>query len=247
MELIHPDTVKAWRCPDGEVKTMIDIRPRVPLHVRNTFTRFIINRQSLIECGVYGCEAPSQWVQDYMFAIDPYLRIRWDYMHKFQLPTDEYVTRPCFLIERVDTALRAWLPIFHWCDPTTGYPYRLGPMELFDIITKLREGDMRSYETPEDYLKAKRAKAAATRESNSKKATSSILAAVDSLSSAQVAQFIACERAIKLGEPIRAFGRDATFLNKLWELQKVRGMAPIPGTLQAMNPWMQPGKYTRTR
>lgn len=238
-ELLHPETIKAWRCPDGEVKTMIDIRERVPLSSRGMFSRLIDHRRELITCGVLGCEGPANWMQEQLFAIDPYLRLRWDYTHK--APPENRTISPCFVVERVDTALRAWLPIFYHCTPE-GQPLRLGIREFYEIIDRLREGDMRRFPDPDSYLEYKRDKARKVRMANDAKATDKYLTAVDSLSDKQIHAFIAVERAIKTGEGIRALGGDARFLNAVWERQKQFGYAPIPGSREAFNPHMQPGK-----
>jgi len=236
MELMYEQTQKAWLCPNGEVKSMIDIRDRVPLSVRHIFTSKISDKQQQVMSGL---ALTPEWVQESLFALDPYLRIRWDFF-----PPKDKGFQPSFLIERVDTALRAWLPIF-WHVTDDGAPKRLSLWDVYDILQTLREADMRQAESPEEYIAMKRERARLKRQENDRRGEARILAAVDSLTTRQIKQFVEVERAIKFGETIRAKGSDAAFLNMVWDRQKQFGYAPIPGSQAAFNPGMAPGKYSR--
>lgn len=233
------DVKKAWRCPDGEVRAMWDILPKVPLSVRETFKTLLRARQEMI---LGGLALVPDYVQSRLVKIDPYLRCRWDFSYrKIGLDTP---LRPCWVIERVDTSIPAWIKIMHYHDENED-PKPLGEETLVDIELTLRRDDLQRFPTIADYIAFKREEARLKRVENDKRGNEMVSAAVDKLGMNRIQQFIRVEHAIKTGEKIDVYGADAKFMNSVWEHQKRNGPATVPGHNEAINPGMAPGRYTR--
>ena len=199
----NPEVRKAWRCPDAELQSMIRILPSIPLSERETYKECIRLHTQYIESGLVNI--PWEY-QDELQKLDPYLRLRYDMQCQ------------CYVIERIDTSLKAWVRLFRWANPD-GTAKTMSSLAVIEIVEKLKAADMRRY-TPEEYLKLKREKAAAIRKTNDDRNTDELLDVVDRMTPRQIDEFVAAERAIATGEKIHVRGDDARKLNMWHEITK---------------------------
>lgn len=105
-----------------------------------------------------------------------------------------------------------------------------------DLVYYLKSHDMQR----PGYLEEKRAASKAVRDANEKAGTEKVLAAVDSLSSKRLKEFIAVERAIQTGETVTMHGPCMTMFDRLTDAGK---KAP-PGP-QSLNPGQHPLRAKR--
>lgn len=96
-------------------------------------------------------------------------------------------------------------------------------------------------------LKEKDAESAKVIKANEEKATDKVLAAVDSLSSKQIENFVAVERARHTGETIIHHGSDLKFMEHLEAQEKQGQAAEVSADLgnDCANPGMHPKLYKR--
>lgn len=94
-------------------------------------------------------------------------------------------------------------------------------------------------------LKEKDAESAKVIKANDDASTDKVLAAVDSLSAAQRAEFLAVERARHTGEKIIHHGEDLKFMERLEESQKTAPAPPEDMGPHCGNPGMNPKLYKR--
>jgi hypothetical protein len=221
-----------YSLPDAEVLTMDRIRSRVPLHRRWLHDRLRNNRKEQVYWGIYGINAPGDWIQARLQTLDPYLRLRWD------------ADRRCYVLERILTDMRCWVTLTDWIH-SDGTARRIGTFQINEMIQMLHEGDMRRFSSPEKYLQYKREKAEFRRQQLERESDDRVRAAVDSLTDRQINNFVNVEKAIAGGEKIRAYGKDAEYLNRIWDNQKRGYIADIPSSHDALNPGAQPGVYQR--
>lgn len=123
-------------------------------------------------------------------------------------------SRPSFeqgdiVVEQWVPALRCWLISGRWPSNTPAQ----------QIVNDLLAGDPRR-QSAEEANRGKRDLAATKRAENDAAAGSRIEAALDSLSSRALDQFIEVERALHTGETIRAHGDDANFIERNLESTK---------------------------
>jgi hypothetical protein len=109
------------------------------------------------------------------------------------------------------------------------------------LIDMLRAGDMRKT-TPKELLAKKHEASAKQRDVNKKRGEEEVKAAVDSLSSKSIKQFVDVHRAIHTGERIVSHGADVKSLEVMAEAGKTAPMVP---TGKALNPGMHPLTYAR--
>jgi hypothetical protein len=105
-----------------------------------------------------------------------------------------------------------------------------------DLVAFLKARDMRR----PGYIQEKRERAAKIQKDNEKAATDKVKAAVDSLSSKAISNFIAVERAIQTGETVTMHGQDM----KSFERMTDAGKKALPGP-QSSNPEMHPKRLRR--
>jgi hypothetical protein len=205
----------AWM--DNEVRSFITMLERGMWDSTEitTIRDGIEDRKSQVLSGV--AHAHSYW-DTKLKEIDPLLRLRW-----------EYLKGGYWVVDRWVEGMECWFPVAHWAKPLTN-----------QLLDALIEGDMQRY-GPERYLAMKRARAAKVCADNDKRSTNRVLAAVDSLSSHQIKNFIAVERAIQTGETILARGEDARLLN---EFSK-KSSSPAPPSGCSINPGGHPRVFKR--
>lgn len=207
-----PEVRKAWACPDAELQSMINLLPRIPLSERDAYKECIRLHRDYTESGLVNIP----WEYQYeLQKFDPYLRLRYDLQCQ------------CYVIERVDTGLRAWVRLFRWADAETGEGKPLSVASVQEIIGKLKAADMRRFESPAEYLKYKRAKADAIRKANDDRNTDELLGVIDGMTKKQIDNFVAVEKAIASGERIDVRGDDARTMNMWHEIAKSGQGLPV--------------------
>jgi len=158
-------------------------------------------------------------------------------------------------LNRLDSKMRAWWDSWEekWVlDRLQDEGYYLtviqfrpnGQFQLDrSLLEALKASDMQKY-SPGEYLARKREAAEEIKKKNDQAATDKVMAAVDSLSSKQIKNFIAVEEAIRSGETITAHGQDAKFL----EHAKQETQAALARGEQLDNPaaCLNPGMHPRT-
>lgn len=105
-----------------------------------------------------------------------------------------------------------------------------------DLIDFLRAKDMQR----PGYFVEKAAKTAATLLNNEKASTNRVLAAVDSLSTKRLQEFLAVEKAIQTGETVTMHGKTMEMFDKMTEAGKKAPEGP-----QSMNPGLHPLTHKR--
>jgi hypothetical protein len=217
---------------DLETLSMVTAIHRVPKIYRYVFEEYIHERNEAMVSGV--SNAP-RWAQDTLQAFDQELRLRWDYMYQ------------CYAVDKFVRQWKAWVPLMLW-QHEDGSPKRLGEDGMRDMLQLLHEGDMQRWDSPQKYIEYKRERAAFRRKQHETDNHESILAAVDSLSSKQIKNFIEVERAMRTGETIVAHGSMEKFMERAYATGAERereGLPLNPG--QAMNPWAAPNVHRRFR
>jgi hypothetical protein len=105
-----------------------------------------------------------------------------------------------------------------------------------DLIAYLREHDMQR----SGYLEGKAAAAKAIRVANEKQASDRVLAAVDSLSTKQIKEFVEVEKAIQTGETVTMHGETLRQFDKMTEAGK-----KAPDGPESSNPGVHPLRHKR--
>lgn len=156
--------------------------------------------------------------------VDDTLRLRWDF------------EQGMYAIDRYCPDLGCMLTLFYWS-------HTLG--EGGAIANILRESDMQAWSSPQDYHNHKRTLQQHALELQDKKRTEIALAAVDSLTTARIRNFIAVERAMQIGEKVDVRGEDAKFLQKQYDRTRTGQIPTLPGEQMCINPHMNPFKHKR--
>jgi hypothetical protein len=89
------------------------------------------------------------------------------------------------------------------------------PDQIEELPAAFAEGDLQRFESPAEYLRYKRAKAAKIRDENERKATEQLLAVIADMPLKKLQQIRDVETAMITGEKIRAYGNDADILNRI--------------------------------
>lgn len=214
---------------DIETQNCINIASELPEAALSLFPKvraLVMDRCASYESGLL--HGPL-WVRKRLREIDPALQLRWDFNEQ------------CYLVERLVREQRAYVTVCMWRENDQA-------KQLDEtLFTALQEADTWRFPTPQAYLEYKRDLSQRKREENEKKSTEKILAAVDSLSSKQITEFIEVERAIQSGETITAHGSDLNSLERMHEAgQKARAQGiQAPSGRLAINPGMHPKIYYR--
>jgi len=213
---------------DIEVSTLSDMLEKGMWSPTETATikRQLEDRKAQILAGL-GNPTQIYWTMKVQRDVDPDCRVRRDPIHGWML--DRWVSE-----------IHCWHPV--------GYIGSGGRLEddsrekviedvvRPDLIHFLQSHDMQR----KGYLEEKAAAAAAIREENEEKATNKVLAAVDSLSTKRLTEFIQVEKAIQTGETVTMHGETLRQFNKMTEAGK---KAP-PGPM-SINPGLHPQVHTR--
>jgi hypothetical protein len=162
---------------------------------------------------------------------DRFLRFRWSWDYE------------AWAVDRFDNMNAIWNRI-------TIYDEILTVDKVHRILDDLRERDMWRYSSPAEYLRVQREKAEKVRQNNAKAADDNLMAAVDSLSSSRLNNFIEVEQAIARGERIVAHGPDLRTLERILKSQqdtlaRGEGMSAHYDHVAAINPGMNPKFYGR--
>jgi len=192
--------------------------PTEVAHIR----RQIHDHQQQLLAGVANPTA-GVWTGILNRELDPLLRMRLD----FKLG---------FVLDRWVSDWNCWAVV-----GTLGWS-RIRP----DLVDYLKSRDMQRYGA-EKYLAMKRKQAAKVCEANERKSTEKVLAAVDSLSSKQVENFVRVEQARHTGEKLVHHGPDLRFVEHVAEAQKTTPAIPDDMGQYCGNPGMNPKVYTRKK
>lgn len=177
---------------DAQVRVAERLLSLVPLAERGPWIRKIQDRKLAVEAGLR--RAPEDKIRQ-LHAIDPLLRLRWDF------------EECCWIVERAVEEMRCWLPVVIWKDEN-----KLALPLDNRLMEALLSGDMWRFSSPEECLRFKRAAAEKVREQNQRAADEKILEAVDSLGEKRIKNFIEVERALATGETITPHGDDLRFV-----------------------------------
>lgn len=187
---------------------------------------FIRERNDMVRLGVKRC--PS-WFMEELLALDSKLRAWWDAWK------EEWV------IDRLQDE-GFYATIIHFKP--------IGEFQLNRaLIETMKANDMQRYPSAEAYLASKRAKAEEGRKKQEEAHNEKVLAAVDSLSSKRLKEFIAVTEAVQSGDTIQAGGDDLKFLERCASEKhaaQIRGEDVRDNTDAAINPGMDPRIYKRT-
>jgi hypothetical protein len=207
----------------NQVMAQIDVAHQLDdVPMRTAAVRKAQDMMAHLEDGVK--QVPA-WVQRRIKQFDPLLSMRFDYEMN------------CFVL---DIFVKEWG--FH--GTITALPgWRHSERDIERLLEDLRFGDLQRWPSPQAYVEAKRERAARVRQENDQRSTDNVLAAVDSLSDAQIKQHIEVSRAIRVGERVRPLGEDAKTLERMAEAGK---KSPAPPK-HAINPGMHPKVYKRKR
>lgn len=214
---------------------------------RTSLDREIQVRAERVRAGAF--RGRDTWWEKRFQRIDPDLRLRWEQqegpgeiVYHDRLARGVPLPPGHWVVDRWVHQWGCWVPVLFVCDTTTE-PAKPVPINSYWWWT-LKAADMQAADNAKRLLEEKRAKAAARRQEIQKENEERILAAVDSLSSKQVKQFVEVERAIQTGETIEAHGSDERFLDHVWNNQKQGKIANVPAG-QSVNPGMNPRRYQR--
>jgi len=205
-------------------------------HEISAIQRQIDDRKDQIMGGL-GSAAQIRWTKRVQLELDPECRVRRDPVHGWML--DRWVED-----------FQCWHPV--------GYIGSGGRVELRnigdhhgmqvdmaivvddkvrpDLIAFLRSRDMQR----PGYHQEKRKKSAKIRADNEQAATDKVKAAIESLSTAQIKQFIEVERAIQTGETVTMHGSDMAAIERMTKAGRHAPAGPMSDT-----PGLHPNRIQR--
>lgn len=178
---------------DSETVQMLSVLDKIPAEDRPNFQARIKDRVERVVSGINRYPHIDTALKEYC----PELRTRFDF------------ERGKLIIEHYHPQT-AWQMIGggEWPEDDNG-----NPLSSQSVIEKLRAGDMQQ-KGHKKYMEEKKEAAAKIVKENERQADQNVLAAVDSLSSKQVAQFVEVSKALSTGEDIKMFGPDAKHLDR---------------------------------
>jgi len=178
---------------DSETNAMMNIATHLTLQQMSAWPRIrkiIMERCAMFEAGRQ--QAP-RWIQKKLEEIDPLLHLRWDFIEG------------CYVVDRFTRVERAWVPVCVWKDEN-------GPKNLtYELLETIQDGDMWRFPSYKEYLAYKRAKAERRRRENKYQSEQAVLAAIDKMSSKDIAEFTEVSTAIKAGESVEFHGNDEKY------------------------------------
>lgn len=185
--------------------------------------------------------------------IDSELRLRWSFpeglgelMYDAREARGEPHPPGHWMVDRWVWQWNAWAPVLFILDGLEdgqeGPPRPVAVNSYWWL--KLKQADMQAHDR---YMEKKRAAAKLRQEQLRKAADEQVRAAVDSMSTKRMEQFIAVEQAIQSGETIVAHGSDQQFLERTHEAQKSGRVIPMVPRGRSLNPGMHPKLYRRQR
>lgn len=218
---------------DNETHAMFMASERLTGEERDRMIRLAHERISMIEAGL---KRVPEYIQTAIQTFCAELRVRYCF------------ERDKLVIEHFHPQTN-WQIIGggEWRNHDNGQPYSPEAM-----IAMLRAGDMQQKGTAK-YLEEKKNNAIAVQRSNDSAHTRKVNAAVDSLSTKQVKQFIDVQNAIRSGETVVPLGDDAKFLEKVHTTSKKEAArlgkslkkAARNDDMAAMNPGQHPLIYKK--
>lgn len=189
---------------------------------------WLYDRLAKLEAGVELARSHRS-VERRFQEVDHNLRLRWEFDHPDHC--DDTPIYGMYAVDRFVPEYGYHFTLFFWS-------HTLGMGDALRQI--LIESDM---QRPE-YMKTKKLVQELALERGRKKRVELALQAVDQLTNAQCKQFIEVEKALRSGEKIRSYGKDAEILNRMYDKHKkdvAMGTAvDIPGSQAALNPGMNP-------
>lgn len=207
---------------DAETAACISVAEKVALTKpqAEAATRWIRGRVEMVQAGLD--KVPEFFARE-LREFDSDLRARWDFYQN------------AWIIERFN---RIGDQLF-W--PITLWKADLGPL----LIQKLREGDTWNQDCTNKFTD-EQPKAEKKRLANEKAHNDQVAAAVDSLSSKSIKQFIEVHEAMQSGDRITAHGDDLKAFERM-EAESKRALAAgaVPEPDTCINPGMHPKYYKR--
>jgi hypothetical protein len=223
--------------------------PQLTAEMKSSIDREIFVRAERIRSGAF-CGAGTEWEKRFQ-RIDRELRLRWAFPEgPGEIVYHDRVARGVphpaahWVVDRWVEQWQAWAPVLFICDTSVEPPAPLHINSAWWLM--LKAADMQAADNAKRILDEKRAAAAARRAEIRKENDEKVRAAVDSLSSRQIKQFVEVEQAIQSGEKIEAHGSDERFLDHVWNNQKQGKIANVP-TGRSINPGMHPRRYQRQK
>lgn len=209
---------------DIEARTMIDMMYNGAWGKMTSDELALIEwriRDRLAMIGAGARKTPSHWNRS-LAEIDPQLRIRWDF------------SKGCWCVERWVWQWKSWSPLKYWMDDS-------GPlnMDIPWLCRILRKNDMQA--NPHHWQQ-RREEAALIRQGHDKRNTAKVIGAVESLSKAQVKEFIAVEQSVHTGEKITHHGPDLAFVERQYKASRT---SPALPSGHSINPGCHPKHYRR--
>jgi hypothetical protein len=185
---------------------------------------------------VHGLDHPvaRYWTKKLQEEVEPFLRMR-------------FSVRFGFVIDRWLEAEGFWHQIPGTCGfdpPREGLCDRMkNQYDMWKRSSPKEDADAALGKIRHPLMKEKDEKSQRIRASNEAAATAKVAAAVDSLSSKQIDNFLAVERARHTGEKLIHHGPDLKFVEYVEKIQKTT--PPPPGEEACGNPGMNPMVYKR--
>lgn len=205
------------------------------LNDRAQLREAIEQRKAIVLAGLLDPVA-QKWTKKLKKEVEPLLRMRLD-------PRFGYV------IDRWVDSEGWWHKIpgaIGFSEPRPGLCERMrGQYDMWKKATPKDNENAIAGRERHPILRAKDEESSKVIAENERKSTEKVLTAVDSLSPAQVSQFIAVERARHTGEKIIHHGADLKFMETVEKAQKVTPPPPEDMGEMCGNPGMNPKVYTR--
>lgn len=192
----------------------------------------------------------TEWERKFQ-RIDPELRLRWGYpegpgevLHEVRKLRGEEDPPAHWVVDRWVHQFKSWVPVLWICDADFTPPKPVCCNSWWWL--QLSKADMQAAESSKEIVRKKREAADARQAQLRKEGEENLGAAIDSLSTKQMREFIEVEQAMATGEKIEAHGSDEVFLDRALATQKKHG-APVLPAGNSINPGMHPRRYVRQR
>jgi hypothetical protein len=198
---------------DVEIVTLEGMLSRglIPPSERNAAYATIAERRERVLAGL--ARAPQDWDRKIKAEVDPLCRVRWEF-------EGTLLKDGGWVIDRWVEQDKCWTPV------------AVGVELDQRLIDMMQEHDLQRLD-PMVYLEKKRAAAKAKQRANEMAGRERIAALVDSLTDAQVDQFIAVEEAIAAGDSITARGSDARTMENLNKQARANAAAAVSHPVQS--------------
>jgi hypothetical protein len=193
--------------------------PQCDSEMRSRTEKEIERRRAAV---IEGASQAPEHLNAALRQIDPKLRLRFEF------------DQPCWVVDRWVASMNGWHPVIFWMDqngralPLDGVIDQENPFthlwHKLSFLDFVRASDLQK-RGARQVMADKRAVSDAVKQANAKAAEESVLAAVDSLSTKQIKEFLDVERALQTGETIEARGPMAETLDRMEKATKTQPAA----------------------